>query len=86
MSSPRQVLLHSAIYGKPAIVSPGGAMEDAVRRYQFGEVVQLNDTAVFACAISKTANLTAEERVQLASRARKYGEVMDARRFMSQFL
>jgi len=85
-SGSSSVLLHSAIYGKPAVVSPGGAMEDAVRRYQFGEVAGIDAPAEGAKAIARIAALTASEREALARRARTYAEIMDAHRYMSQFV
>jgi glycosyltransferase involved in cell wall biosynthesis len=79
------VLLHAAIYGKPALVSPGGAMEDAVRQYNFGEVATVTDPNGFLGAVCRIAALTPPEREALAGRALAYGRTMDARRFMSQF-
>jgi glycosyltransferase involved in cell wall biosynthesis len=84
-SGSSSVLLHGATYGKPAVVSPGGVMEDAVRRHNFGEVAGVNDPAAFSAAICRLANMPAPERQALAERARRYGASMDARRYMSQF-
>jgi glycosyltransferase involved in cell wall biosynthesis len=84
-SGSSSVLLHAAMYGKPAIVSPGGAMANAVTRHQFGEVVDLSNCAGFCDAITRVSRLTASERAELANRAREYASVMDAQRYMSQF-
>lgn len=84
-SGSSSVLLHAAIYGKPVLVSPGGAMEAAVRKHGFGEVVNVTDPRGFINAVRKIAGLREPERKALGERALAYGRTMDASRFMSQF-
>jgi glycosyltransferase involved in cell wall biosynthesis len=80
------VLLHAGMFGKLALVSPGGVMEDAVRRHQFGEVAGLDNPGGFIEAVRRLAALDNSTRTAMAQRALEYGRSMDARRFMSQFL
>lgn len=79
------VLLHGALYGKTALVSPGGAMEDAVRRHRFGEVADIQDRDAFMRAAVRLAGAGEPERQEMAGHARVYGQSMDARNFMAQF-
>jgi glycosyltransferase involved in cell wall biosynthesis len=79
------VLVHGASHGKPAIVSRGGVMHDAVSRFKFGEAVSLEDPAGFAAALHLLMNLPDSERKQLREGALEYARSMDARRYMSQF-
>jgi len=85
-SGSSNVLFHAAAYGKPALVCPGGAMEDAVRRHHFGDVVRLDDPEGFSTAVHGLMALDEQERRRMATRALAYGTLMDARRFMAQYL
>ncbi len=85
-SGSSNVLLQASVFGKTALVSPGGAMEDAVRRYRSGEVVSFDNPDEFTAAVRKLAGLSASERSAMGEGARRYAETMDARRYMSQFL
>jgi len=85
-SGSSSVLLHAAACGKPALVSPGGAMEDAVRRYGFGEVVRWDDSNSFHSAVCRLANLDPVARQAMSQRALAYAATMDAHRFMAQYL
>jgi len=80
------VLLHAATHGKPALVCPGGAMEDAVRRHRFGEVVRLDDSEGFSAAVCRLVALDGPARQAMARGAVAYGASMDARRFMAQYV
>ncbi len=85
-SGSSNVLLQASVFGKTALVSPGGAMEDAVRRYAFGEVVSFDKPAEFIATLQNFVGLGSEERSAMGERARRYAETMDARRYMSQFI
>ncbi len=85
-SGSSSVLLHGAVYGKTAIVSPGGVMEDAVRRHGFGEVAGIGDSKGFTAAVVKLATLSCAERERMGRGALAYGQSMDARRYMLQFI
>lgn len=80
------VLLHAASFGKLALVSPGGVMEDAIARHGFGEVVRLEDPAGFIASLRRLMTLATDERARLSEGAINYARSMDARRYMSQFL
>jgi glycosyltransferase involved in cell wall biosynthesis len=80
------VLLHGAAHGKPALVSPGGVMADAVRCHDFGKIVHLDDADTFHMAIAHFANLDAGSLAELAERARGYARANDARRYLGQFI
>jgi glycosyltransferase involved in cell wall biosynthesis len=80
------VLLHGASCGKPALVSPGGVMEDAVREFGFGEVVTVEDPTGFIASLRRLMNLSAEERAKMSAGALAYARSRDERLFMSQFL
>ncbi len=68
-SGSSNVLLQAAVFGKTALVSPGGAMEDAIRRYGFGEVASFDRQAEFIAAVRKLAALGPSERSALGARA-----------------
>lgn len=85
-SGSSNVLLQASVFGKAALVSRGGAMEDAIRRYQFGDVVSFDRPDEFTVAVRKLAGLSRIELGRLGERARQYAVTMDARRYMSQFV
>ncbi len=80
------VLLHAAACGKPALVSRGGVMQDAVEQYGFGAAVSFADPEGFARSARRWMDLEAGARQALAGRARTYAATMDARRYLAQFL
>jgi glycosyltransferase involved in cell wall biosynthesis len=80
------VLLHAASFGKPALVSPGGVMADAIERHRFGEIVHLEDPTTFNIALTKLSTLNKNERTALRERALSYARLNDSRRYLSQFL
>ena len=80
------ILLHAAAFGKPALVSPGGVMADAVTRHGCGEVVDLGQPSTFIAALSRIAGLSEAERIALSECALGYARVNDARRYLSQFV
>ncbi len=78
------VLLHTAASGRAAVVSEGGVMSDAIRRYQFGEVVRVEEPDAFARALERLADPAVREGA--SSGALAYAGSMDARHFLGQFL
>jgi len=79
-------LLHAAAFGKPAMVSAGGVMEDAVARFGCGEVVRFSDPSHFAERFFALARADGQALEAYRQGARHYAETMDARRYMAQFL
>jgi glycosyltransferase involved in cell wall biosynthesis len=80
------ILLHASAFGKPAIVSGGGVMGDAVRRYDSGAIVDLADPATIQAAVRRFAEMDAAARAAIADRAREHARRNDARLYLSQFL
>lgn len=80
------VLLHAASFGKPALVSPGGVMAEAVERHRFGEIVHLDEPATFYTALSKLSTLDESELTELQERAFGYARLNDSRLYLSQFI
>ncbi len=79
------VLLQTASLGKPAMVSEGGVMADAVRRFGFGEVVRLQEPAGYVEAFRRLMELTPQERQAIGERAKAYAATMDVTRYLSQY-
>lgn len=80
------VLLHGASAGSLALVSSGGVMEEAVREFGFGEVVEVEDRAGFGRSLQRLMNLSPEERAKMAEGALAYARSRDSRLYMAQFL
>jgi len=80
------VLLHGASCGDLAVVSAQGVMEDAVREFGFGEVVEVEDRAAFASALRRLMHLSPTERDRMSAGARRYARTHDFRLYMTQFL
>lgn len=79
------VLLHGASGGALAVVSARGVMEDAVREFGFGEVVDVEDPAGFTTSLQRLLRLSPEERTRMSAGARAYAHTHDFRLFMGQF-
>ncbi|EDY21971.1 glycosyl transferase group 1 [Chthoniobacter flavus Ellin428] len=80
------VLLRSASFGNLGVVSPNGVMEDAVREFGFGEVIDVRDRAGFAASIRRLMHLSPEERAKMSAGAIAYARTHDFRLYMGQFL
>lgn len=79
------VLLHGAGCGNLALVSPGGAMEDAVREFAFGEIASVDQPDEFIASLTRLMNLDAATRAKMSAGALAYAHSREQRHYLGQF-